>query len=250
MIRSLVVISLIIAFTGYSFKSSSYFIDKNANRLIIPSYCRTTETSMILKELRAFFSNKEPTAKITVGSAPPVDVPERVLFANPVISPSFQMREAHRRGLSPVNFDQLLQQFPLEELQNAVLFDTTPMAVTPGNHWRILSVDDEHHKVNIRLCGPFGNHDVRDIPPFSVSKKDVLFTGINRVQYEKDKQPVSLDAVNDLVMQAGYGTDNFMYPRNLRLTSEAIYFANSQGQLVIKERRYHKPGIMRGYCDF
>lgn len=195
---------------------------------------------MVLQEIKKIFSRREHTHDITIGSSLPTKVSEFAFLYGSFRQPEFNLAEAKREGCQPVNYQVLRQRFPLTELANAVLFDTPPMGLIPGNHWRVVEIDDETKSMDIQLCGTLGNYNIPNFPPFTVSQKDALFTGLNVIQYEKDGKPVSLDTAHTLVSEGGYGAKKFTYPADLKLASQTIYFANQEGTLLTKGPLNHK----------
>lgn len=107
--------------------------------------------------------------QIRVGSSYSVAVARETWELGLLSDNARNLAEAQKHDHHPVSFCQLGKQFSIDDLRNAVLFDSSPESPFPGNHWRIIGIDASHECLEIQLCGPFGNYDVRAIPPFTVS---------------------------------------------------------------------------------
>lgn len=192
----------------------------------------------MLRALKEFFAPHEPTTFFRVGSSYPIEVPVSILQLISFSNPARNIAEAQENGIKPVNFHQICEQFPKEQILNSVLFDTPPSGIRLGNHWRIVGLDDKRQLVTIQLCGgPFGNHDT-DIPPFTVSQYDILFTGMSTPEYQRYGHPISLFRVNELIRQGGlHETPNPVYPKGLKMKKETIYWADANGKLAPTGRR-------------
>ena len=187
---------------------------------------------MVLRALKEAFSSRKPTTFLRVGSSFPVEVPVSFFQIHPYSDPASNIAEAQKDGIQPVNFHQILEQFPRGQILDSVLFDTPPSGNIPGNHWRIIWLDDPGSLAEIQLCGgPFGNHDA-PIPPITLSQYDILFTGMSTQRYERKGRPISLDHVNERMVQAGHGTPNIVYPEDIKWLGETIYWADAQGKLT------------------
>jgi len=198
---------------------------------------------MVLQALKEAFSSREPTTFFRVGSSWPVEIPESVLQSILFSDPARNIAEAQKEGIQPVNFHQILEQFPKDQILDSVLFDSAPLGFFPGNHWRIIWLDNNGPLAEIQLCGgPFGNHDA-PISPFTVSQYDILFTGMSMQRYEYKGRPISLDLVNEKIRQAGFydNKTNFVhpkdvFPKDIEWKGETIYWADAQGKLVTVDK--------------
>lgn len=184
----------------------------------------------MFKAIKEAFRTHEPTIFFRVGSSPLVEISVFEKQLHSFTDPARNLAEAQRSGIQPVNFMHLREQFNIEQLSGSVLFDSAP-GPFPGNHWRILSMDDESDRVTIQLCGPFGNYDAR-IPPFNVSQYDILFTGISIPEYMSHGHTITLGEVVEKVLQAGYGKGNLVYPKDIEFKGETIYWADANGKLA------------------
>lgn len=187
---------------------------------------------MVLQALHEILFHEEPMARLQVGSSFPIDVPLSTYQFSLFQNIDQNIAEAQREGIRPVNFQQLREQFTMDQLLNAVLFDSPPVLPTPGNHWRVISFDDGKNLMDIKHTGTFGNHDTFRLPAFTISQFDILYTGITLLNYEENGKPISLDKINELVYKSGYGTDQFKYPEDIKFIGETIYWADAQGKLV------------------
>jgi hypothetical protein len=181
---------------------------------------------MVLRAAKEILGLGEPLISLRVGSSQPIEISASARAAIPFVRPDWNIAEAQRKGIQPVNFHQLSEQLSKDDISNSVLFDTPPDGFHAGNHWRVTHVDDELDLVKIQLCTIFGNYDYR-IPPFTVSQYDILFTGVTTERYEQNGKPIDpLSAVVKLV------ADSDGYPQGLILTKKTIYWTDSQGKLL------------------
>ncbi|MCX6792045.1 MAG: hypothetical protein NT149_03340 [Candidatus Gottesmanbacteria bacterium] len=181
---------------------------------------------MVLNLLKEVFG--QPTVQIRVGSSQAVEMSVADRSNVQFVRPDWNIAEAQKNGIQPVNFHRLSQQFSETDLSNAVLFDTPPRGAHAGNHWRITDFNNEHGLVSIQLCGGGGNYDYQ-MPPFTVSQYDILFTGAKIEHYEKNGVPIQpLSVVVNLIANLGE------HPKDLTLAKETVYWVDANGKLLLK----------------
>jgi hypothetical protein len=187
---------------------------------------------MVLRAIKEVLGVRTPTILLRVGSSPPVEISEIIMFATPFCSPEKNIAEAQRNGIRPVNFQEIVQQFSKEQLETAVLFDTPPGGYLPGNHWRVLAIDDDTDSVKIQLCVPSGNYDLR-IPPFTVSQHDILFTGVRFMRFTQKGHLLPLSQVVSLRKASDSGC-----PKDMQSNEQEVktYWTNNRGKLTGKTK--------------
>ena len=92
------------------------------------------------------------------------------------------LRLAEERGIRPISFSDLqrrLKQRGLGGPENWILFDTAPESygTPPGNHWRVLAVDNEIGAVMLQPCIGGGTWDL-NLEVEVVQPDEAHFTGI------------------------------------------------------------------------
>lgn len=125
------------------------------------------------------------------------------------------------QGVTPLTFG---------EIENAlgqtsdkwVLFDSTIGGVLSSNHWRVVGKDNEKREITLRFCGPFGNHDMRGVEPFTISMDTPFFTGatVHKYQHKETGESASLQQIVDSLKKYDFKTE-YPYKHN-----ETIYWVD------------------------
>jgi hypothetical protein len=191
----------------------------------------------MLEFLKELFHPPPKTFPIRIGSSSPVFVPESWFLIHPFPPPETNIVEAQREGLQPLNFKQIFKQIPAGELQNTILFDSTP--TDPGNHWRVIEIrpgSNNRDYVTLQLTSGFGV-DEKDFPPVTVSQYDILYNGINIIHYGKKQKtgeinPINLEELNNRIDQVNANAKNFTYPEDITSPQETILFTDKDGNLL------------------
>lgn len=158
------------------------------------------------------------------------------LFRVPVYDTARNLESARENGIRPLSLAEVLSQIN-GKTDNLVLFDTNPV-VGPGNHWRVLHLDQEKRIGTLQLCGTFGTYDYQQVPPVEVPFDAVMFTGISfHPKYTISGTPAKLaDVVRVIQESCQQGRD---YPNEVDIDHEAdsIYFSDAKGTLRLKGNR-------------
>lgn len=143
-------------------------------------------------------------------------------------------------GIKPLSLGEVLSQIN-GQTDNLVLFDTADASVTGGgNHWRVLSLDQEKRRATLRLCSRFGTVDYQLIPPMEVPFDAVMFTGISFQEYTVSGTPVKLaDVVKIIQENINQGKEAL---EGIEEGADLIYFSDAAGILQPKARYCRQEG--------
>lgn len=166
------------------------------------------------------------------------DYQRKILFATvPFSDTAWNLESARKNGIRPLSLAEVLPQIN-GETDHLVLFDTTPV-MGSGNHWRVLSLDQEKRIGTLQLCGGFGTYDYRQVPPVEVPFDAVMFTGLSFERFTISGTPAKLaDVVSynqEIIKQGGSQVEAYRKLREARRQSESTYFSDATGTLKPKE---------------
>lgn len=186
----------------------------------------------VLDTIREFISSPEPMTDVRIGSVGAVKIPTDLLTRTKIYPVEENLRLAEQEGVKPVSMQDIISQFDAAQLARAVFFDQRPSNCSFGNFWRIASPAPENpDHIMLQFCNSFGQ-DIIQIPPVTVSKNDILFTGMSIESYALDGKDATLEEVNTL-LRSEKKKENYTFPKNrLSYGEDAQYFADAQGKLT------------------
>ena len=106
----------------------------------------------MIKAFSSFLGIKEAEPQIMAnfaGIKVPVSVED--LLTMPAADTQFNLYCAERDGIKPLSIGEVIRQLPPDQIAKSVLFDTPPSGLLPGNHWRIMGIDEEQGVVHLQM---------------------------------------------------------------------------------------------------
>ena len=148
--------------------------------------------------LKEFFTTPRRSFRVVRFNGLPTEVQNTADFGfdefDEIADTSWNLQVAKRVGIKPLTMADILSQIPEDQIHSMVLFDTAPNNPYPGNHWRVIDVDQDKKEAVLQHCGNFGNYDHKKIRPLRTPFDWELFTGVSVEHYILDgkKLPLSL----------------------------------------------------------